>query len=204
MPTHPNPVTDAFNPSNLFNPMAFWTDVSLNALDRTLASTQNISDGVDRLARAGASASVEKVTQHSAGRSATRDVADMPTDMGLGLALRMQRTTFELMIQGWQQWMAAFGTLASLGAGSTFRDTVERQNPWLKNMRESLTGEAQSDLARRASTVARRPNGEDREAHSGRDATEHAAATSGARRPRGGSAGAKRKTRASGRSHREA
>jgi hypothetical protein len=206
VPTNPNPFTNNINAANLFNPMSFWTDVSLSALDRTLSSTQNISDGVDRLTRAGAAASVETATpQAPAGRSATPGNAGLPADMGMELALRMQRSTFELVIQGWQQWMAALGTLASLGAGSTFRDTVERQNPWLKSMRESLSGQAQAGAARTVSAgSSRRPNGDAREGHGERDTMEHAAATTGARRPRGGRAGAKKKTRASGRSRREA
>ena len=41
-------MANELNLPNLFNPMSFWTDAGLNALDAAVSSTQNIGDGVDR------------------------------------------------------------------------------------------------------------------------------------------------------------
>ena len=176
----PNP-----NPSNLFNPMTFWTDVGLRALETALSSTQNISDGVDRLARAGASA--EAPDPVPAIRGAPSDSADSPADFGLGLAMHMQRTTIDLLSQAWQQWISTVGTLASLGAGRSFRDTVERQNPWLNTLRERLAGEAETAATRGGSPRSSpRPGDSGLERRSEGSVMEHAAAMGGRKQPRRG------------------
>jgi hypothetical protein len=163
--------------------MAFWTDVGLRALDTALASSQNIGDGVDRLARAGAGAEVAEATP--AARIESGDRADLPADFGLGVVLRMQRTTVDLMAQAWQQWLSTFGTLASLGAGRSFRDAVEHQNPWLKTLSESLAHATETALRVSSPDASRRPSaGRERPAES--RLMEHAAATSEPKRPRRG------------------
>ena len=191
------------NPSTLFNPMAFWTDVGLSALDTALSSTQNISDGVDRLTRVGARA--EAADPAPAIRSAAHQGTDMPADFGLGLALRMQRTTLDLLGQAWQQWIGTLGTLASLGAGRSFRDAVERQNPWLNTLRESLAGEAEAAATRAGSPgSSRRQGGSSRERHVDDRVMEHAAATAEPKRPRrGGRVKSKAGTRSRSSSRRE-
>ncbi|MEO8654236.1 MAG: hypothetical protein ABI409_08945 [Ramlibacter sp.] len=185
------------NRSNLFNPMSFWTDVGMSALDTALASTQNMTDGVDRLARAGARA--EAIAPAPVIRSAPRDSADLPADYGFGLALQLQRSTFDMMAQAWQQWLSAVGTLASLGAGSSFR-AVERQNPWLSALSERLAGDAETAATRAGSaTPAREHGGNGPERRTERGAIDHALASAEPRRrSRGGRAKPKSASRSTG------
>ena len=49
-------MADNSNPPNLFNPMMMWADLSLQALDMSWSTMQNMNDGVDRMTRAVASA----------------------------------------------------------------------------------------------------------------------------------------------------
>jgi hypothetical protein len=95
---------------NLFNPMMFWTDLGMRAVEMTLSSSQNIGEGIDRVSRANASeAPIETIR---------RELAPvLPAFPDLDLFWQMPRFPPELMIQGWQQWMNTFGPLASLGAG---------------------------------------------------------------------------------------
>ena len=185
------------NPSKLFNPMAFWTNVSMSALDTALSSTQKMTDGVDRLARAAATA--EAIAPAPTIRSAPRDSAELPTDFGFGLALQLQRSTFDLMAQAWQQWLSAVGTLASLGAGSSFR-AVERQNPWLNALSGRLAGEAETAATRAGSPAsARQQGGNGQERRTERGAIDHALAAAGPRRrSRGGPAKPKSASRSPG------
>ena len=120
----------------IFNPMMLWTDLGLRALETTLASSQNVSDGLDRLTRAGANADATEQAESSDNTTSMPDgQVALP---GLELAGQMQRATFELMTQAWQQWLSTLGTLASLGAGRSFNETVTSQNPWLNAMRQGL------------------------------------------------------------------
>lgn len=134
-------MADEFNPSNqssLFSPMMLWTDLGMRALEMTLSSTQNIGDGLDRLARAGASAEVVDSTERAdSGHQAQEP--DEDASPGLAMALKVQRTAFEMMTQSWQQWMKMLGTLASIGAGtSSLGATVASGNPLLDALREGM------------------------------------------------------------------
>lgn len=182
MPDQPNS-SDNPNPPAPFNPMAFWTDIGLRALDTALSSTQNIGDGVDRLTRAGASAEVSDASHAS--RSARGDRGGASPDFGFGTALDMQRTALNLMTQAWEQWLSSFRTLAALGAGSSFKD-AERNNPWLKSISDSLTSATQTMM--RASSPASLPRhgGGRRDRPAEGSVMEHAAATPESRRPRRG------------------
>lgn len=172
------------DPPNLFNPMMLWTDLSMRALEMTLSSTQNISDGVDRLARAGASPEASEILTSSS-RATADEAATVATPPGLAFAAQMQRTTFDLLTQGWQNWMNTLGALISLGAGRSFGETVARQNPLLNAMRESMQSghEAQKAITRAASSSLQHA-GRQRERHA--DVTEHghAAAAEPKRRSR--------------------
>lgn len=164
------------NSLNLFNPMAYWTDLGLRALDTAVSSSQDIGDGVDRLARVRASA--EPADPVAVVRSAPGERSGPAADFGLGLALRMQRTALDLMTQGWEQWISTLGTLASLGAGRSFRDAVASQNPWLNTLREKLVSEAEAAEARagsRGSSPRQRGDGPAR--HAQRSDAEHALAS---------------------------
>jgi hypothetical protein len=158
---------------NLFNPMMLWTDLGMRALEVTLASSQNISDGVDRLARAGASpeANLEVLTSSTNVSAPAEDSATVAAPPGFAFVAQMQRTTLDLMTQGWQNWMSTLGALVSLGAGRTFGETVVRQNPLLNAMRESIQSghEAQAAITHAASSSRHAGRQRERQA----DATEH-------------------------------
>jgi len=178
---------------NLFNPMMLWTDLGMRTLEMALSSSQNIGDGLDRLARAGASPeATEAVVTPSATDSPPPVLAATP---GLNFAAQMQRTTFDLMTQGWQQWMNAFAALASFGAGRSFRETA-RQNPLLHAMQEGLESASTGELAMTRARTERSsppPAGRQRARQSG--TSEHAFAAAEPKR-RSRAARAKPKARA--------
>lgn len=178
---------------NLFNPMLLWTDLGMRTLEMALSSSQNIGDGLDRLARAGASPEAsEVVVTHSA----TDDQAPvLAANPGLSFAAQMQRTTFDLMTQSWQQWMNAFAALASLGAGRSFRETA-LQNPLLHAMQEGLESASTGEIAMtraRTDRSSQPSTGRQRARHA--DASEHAFAAAEPKR-RSRTARAKPKARA--------
>ena len=188
---------DLLNPPNLFNPMMLWTDMGMRALEMTLSSSQNVSEGLDRLTRAGASTDVAEIPEvpHVPVEEMARP-AWAAGSAGLQLAAQMQRTTFELMTQGWQQWMNAFGTLFSMGAGRSFGETVARQTPLLNVMREGLqwsTDQAAGSRPR-AGGASRQQGGRQRESQG--ESREHASARADTkRRTRGAARTAKPKSR---------
>jgi len=181
--------------NNPFNPMAFWTDLGLRSLEMTLSSTQNISEGVDRLTRAGASAAASEQVE-SPVIEATEPVASM-TSSGLELVGNMQRTTFDLLTRVWQQWMSAFGTLASLG--SRGGEALARQNPWLSVMQDGFQPGVDEDARatkRLAGDSRRQQGGSRRRDHAESGAMEHAAAKDESkRRSRGTHARSKPRSR---------
>lgn len=121
--------------SNLFNPLLAWADLGMRAAEMTLASSQNIGDAVDRLARAGASVeSAEIGANSSAGPQSGR--AAWPAT--LGQVGNLQRTLLELATQGWVRWMSALGTVASLPAGVGLARTVANRSNPLQAIRTSL------------------------------------------------------------------
>jgi hypothetical protein len=122
---------------NLFNPMMLWTEMGRRALEMTLPSSQNIGDGIDWLSRANASPEASETAVASLETISQEPAPGLPVFPDLNLFWQMQRTTIELMTQGWQQWMYALGTLAPLGAGRAFAETA-RLNPMLNAMQEVL------------------------------------------------------------------
>jgi hypothetical protein len=185
------PMAYKLDSNNVFNPMAFWTDLGLRSLEMTLSSTQNISEGVDRLARAGASAAASEQVE-SPVTAASEPVASM-TSSGLELVGNMQKSTFDLMTRVWRQWMSAFGTLASLG--SRGGETLALQNPWLSVMQLGADGDAGA-TKKLAGHSRRQQGGSRRRDHVESGAMEHAAAEDEPkRRSRGAHAKAKPRSR---------
>jgi hypothetical protein len=125
------------SPSNLFNPLLAWADLSLRAAEMTMASSQNINDAVDRIARAGAGASVES-PGFAAGASTAGDAPSTALSAPLGPVGNWQRTVFELIAQGWVRWMSGLGTLAALPAGVGLARTVANRDNPLEAVRSSL------------------------------------------------------------------
>ncbi len=109
-------------PPAFVNPYLLWTDLGMRALDTALSSSQKLGEGVDRLARAAASTGPDALAPADPGRENTA----FDPGAGLALAAQMQRIGIQLMAQAWQQWLNTMGTLASLGAGRGFSQTVAR------------------------------------------------------------------------------
>lgn len=124
------------NSPNLFNPMMLWTDLGMRALEMTVSSSQNISEGLDRLTRATATPEDSPVSAEASGVRASRQ--SVSANSGLAFSAEMQRATFDLMTQAWQQWMKTIGMLVSMGAGRGFGEAVARQAPLLKTMQEGF------------------------------------------------------------------
>lgn len=133
-------MADEFNPSNssnLFNPVMLWTDLGMRALEMTLSSSQNIGDGLDRLARAGAGAQVMEPAELAVTAAGQEPPAE--ASPALALTTTMQRAAFEMMTQSWQQWMNMVGTLASIGAGAgSLGGLVAGGNPLFDALREGM------------------------------------------------------------------
>jgi hypothetical protein len=100
------------DPSALLNPMT-WTDAGLRALEMAVSSTQNISEEVDRLARAGADA--ELVDVAASGTAAAVQPASRGSSWA-AMAADLQRSSFEVMTQNWLQSVSAINNFLSLGA----------------------------------------------------------------------------------------
>jgi hypothetical protein len=100
---------------NLFNPMMLWTDLGMRAMEMTLSSSQKMADGIDRVSRANASPQASETARARIETIRQEPAPALPAFPDPDLFWQMQRFTTEWMIQGWQQWMNAFGSLASLG-----------------------------------------------------------------------------------------
>jgi hypothetical protein len=112
-------MTDKLHPSILSNPMVLMADLGLRALDLTVSSSQNLCDGVDRLTRA--TASRPPTPRGNASTFVAPDTTAKPVTPSLPAAGPMKSPTLDLVTQGWLQWIAAMGAVASLGAGRGFR-----------------------------------------------------------------------------------
>jgi hypothetical protein len=106
----------------MLNPFLLWTDMGMRATEMTLASLQNMTEGADRLTRAGASAEVEEPHE----------------DDGLGGMGGMQRLMWDLMTQNWLRWASAFGSLLSASAGVGLARKVAGQDNPLQAVRDSF------------------------------------------------------------------
>ena len=100
------------------NPMVFWADLGLRALDMTLSSSHSYRDGVDRLTRAAAS------NRAVIDGTAWSVVSPSPP---VGENSSVKHSSPGLVMQGWLQWLSTLGTVASLGAGRGLGTIVTRQ-----------------------------------------------------------------------------
>jgi hypothetical protein len=112
----------------------------------------------------------------------------------------MQQITGDLMSRMWQQWMSAFGTLASLG-GRSFGASAGPQASWLGILRDGLLPgvEFEAGSARpRSAGSTRHQGGSRRKDHAETAFVEHALAKAEPkRRSIGGRAKAKSRSRGS-------
>ena len=175
--------------SSSLGPITLWADLGMRALDMTLSSTQNIGEGVDRLTRAAAAAEANGDASFASVAANEAVPGGQPV---LALAARVQRASFDMMLNGWLQWMSTLGTVASLAVG---RDFVAHQRPVLDALRKRLQQPWPAGAAARAQPAPSSPgNGGAGERRAASAPVEHAAASTGPRGRRGGGR-AKRKAR---------
>jgi hypothetical protein len=128
-------MTNQPDAGGVFNPFLLWTDLGMRAAEMTVASLQNLTEGADRLTRAGASAEVEETDDtnpRSGGRASPLLSADPRAMVG------MQRLMWDLMTQNWLNWTSAVSKFMSAGAGvGLARKLAGQQNP-LQAVRDSL------------------------------------------------------------------
>jgi hypothetical protein len=102
------------NTPAVINPLLFWNDLGMRATEMAVSSSQTMGEAVDRFVRAGAGV-------ESGETPTTSPVASEAPETSLPLVSaemqRLQRTMFDLMAQGWAQWISSLGTFMSLGTG---------------------------------------------------------------------------------------
>jgi hypothetical protein len=170
--------------SVLSNPMA-WADFSMRALEMTLSSSQDIGERMERLTRAGASEeATEAVTAVLSPLSpAAPSRSPAAAASRVALASDLQRSTFDLMAQGWVQWMSMLGSLASLAAGLAFGPGGSRRNLPL-NPLALLPGAGALDVLSPFGSSSRAQVGQQRETRAERTSAEHAHASAEPKRRR--------------------
>lgn len=187
-----------YDASTLLNPMLLWTDLGLRALEMTVNSTQNATEGVERMARAGAS--VEASEARAAKDTVTQWASTVPS--GTALATDLQRSALDMALRGWVQLMSTIGSFVSMGADLAAKGFA-RQNVPLEAMRNSLmlpAGFGYPASQDRLATRTRRQGESRRETHADSENMEHAFASAEPKRRRssaGGRSKAKSKARRS-------
>jgi len=119
---------------DLFNPFMLWTDLGMRAAEAAVASTQNMTEGADRLTRAAASAQAHPDDE----ASDTGENAGTWASASLGGMADMQRMMWEMTTRSWMQWMSMAGNLMSAGAGVGLARTVAHQRNPLRVVHDSV------------------------------------------------------------------
>lgn len=125
-------MTNEPDASNLFNPFMLWTDLGMRAAEAAVASTQNMTDGADRLTRAAAGA------QADADDEGPGESANTWASASLGGMAGMQRMMWEMTTRSWMQWMSMAGNLMSAGAGVGLARTIAHQPNPLKVVHDNV------------------------------------------------------------------
>lgn len=120
--------------AGLFNPFLLWTDLGMRAAEAAVASTQNLTEGADRLTRAAASAEADAHDE----ASGTGENASTWASASLGGMADMQRMMWEMSTRSWMQWMAMAGNLMSAGAGVGLARTIAHQRNPLQVVHDSV------------------------------------------------------------------
>jgi hypothetical protein len=166
--------------SVLSNPMA-WADFSMRALEMTLSSSQDIGERMERLARAGASEEATEAVVHTTA-APSRSPAEAASRVAL--ASDLQRSTFDLMAQGWVQWMSMLGSFASMAAGLMF-PPGGAQRLGLNPLALLPAGAAALDALSPFGSASRTHTGQQRESRAERSSSaEHAHASAEPKRRR--------------------
>ena len=89
---------------DLFNPFMLWTDLGMRAAEVAVASTQNMTEGADRLTRAAASAEAAEADDDA---SSDGDNTNTWASASLGGMADMQRVMWDLTTRSWMRFNAA-------------------------------------------------------------------------------------------------
>jgi hypothetical protein len=100
------------DPPSLFNPFTLWTDLGMRAAEMAVASTQNLTEGADRVTRAVAGTEAEEIATQAPDTPA----GGWPA-ANLASFAEMQRAAWDLMAQSWLRWMSTANSLMSASAG---------------------------------------------------------------------------------------
>jgi hypothetical protein len=125
-------MTNEPDANNLFNPFMLWTDLGMRAAEAAVASTQNMTEGADRLTRAAASAEAD------ADDEGPGDNANTWASASLGGMADMQRMMWEMTTRNWMHWMSMAGNLMSAGAGVGLARTIAHQPNPLKVVHDNV------------------------------------------------------------------
>ena len=150
-----------------------WADFSLRALEMTLSSSQDIGERMERLTRAGASEEATETVVHAMHGPAALSQSPAAAASRVALASDLQRSTFDLMSQGWVQWMSMLGSFASLATGLAFGQGGSRPslalNPlglltaggaWAPETPSRSESSSRAQIGRRQGTDAQRRSAE--------------------------------------------
>lgn len=129
---------------DVFNPFLLWADLGMRAAELAVASTQNITEGADRLTRAGASAGTAETDEGH--RTASRTAGDtgtsanelLPWPFNLDSITSMQRLAWDLMAQNWTRWTSTVSNLLAASSGASLGSKVAGQRNPLEAVRDSL------------------------------------------------------------------
>lgn len=124
---------------NFFNPLLLWADWGMRAAEATIASTQNLTEGADRVTRAVAGTEASEIADAQASEAEASAAAAFD-----GIA-NMQRQAWDTATQNWTQWMSAVGGMLSAGAGR--QHAVALANPKQRRSERDAEGSAQHAFA---------------------------------------------------------
>ena len=118
---------------NLFNPFMLWADWGMRAAEAAIASTQNITNGADRVTRAVADTEASEMTEASSEDDGGRSPATAFDSIA-----NMQRLAWDMAAQGWSRWMTAVAGMMSAGSGLELANKVTGKDNPLQAVRDSL------------------------------------------------------------------
>lgn len=181
------------------NPLLLWTDLGLRAADIAMGAMQNLGDGVDRFARAGAG-TLQQPWWLPPVAEAEADAADATSDGGehddggaapawpltpnaAEVLAGWQAMQLQLMARGWQQWQAALRLWWPAGGTDTL--TAPGGETAAPSVASAWTSPADAATAWITAISEASRGGSRREGEAPTVASpEHAAAASGRRSPR--------------------
>jgi hypothetical protein len=118
---------------NLFNPFMLWADWGMRAAEAAIASTQNLTNGADRVTRAVAGTEASEIAD------ASSDEEDEPrTATAFDGIANMQRLAWDMAAQNWTRWMTAVAGMLSAGSGVELASKLTGKDNPLQAVRDSL------------------------------------------------------------------